>query len=71
MKTYRGVIQGNAVVLNQKLDVEDGTEAIVLVGGAEEKEEVIIQRQKALLKKGFVMGSLLYQTREALHVRET
>jgi len=69
MKPYRGVVKGNTVVLEQKLDVADGTEALVLVKPTEDEESDIVRRQKALLDKGFEMGKLLYKKREELHGR--
>lgn len=69
MKTYKGIVKGNTVVLRDKPDVEDGTEALVLVKATEEEEQDIISRQKALLEKGFAMGKLRYRKREELHER--
>lgn len=69
MKTYRGIVRGNTVVLEQKPDVEDGTEALVLVRASEDEEKEIVQRQKAMLEKGFPMGRLLYKNRGELHAR--
>ena len=51
MKTYRGIVKGNTVVLKEKPDVEDGTEVVVLVKAAEDEEHEIIRRQKAMLAK--------------------
>jgi hypothetical protein len=69
VKTYRGIVKGNTVVLEEKLDVEDGTEALVLVKASGEEEREIIRRQKAMLDKGFAMGKLLYKGRGELHGR--
>jgi hypothetical protein len=69
MKTYKGIVKGNTVVLKEKPDVEDGTEALVLVKATEEEEQEIVRRQKALLEKGFAMGKLRYKKREELHER--
>lgn len=69
MKTYRGIVKGNTVVLEEKLDVEDGSEALVLVKASEDEEKEIVQRQKAMLEKGFEMGKLLYKERGELHGR--
>lgn len=46
------------MVLKDKLDVADGTEALVLVKATEEEEQDIINRQKAMLETGFAMGKL-------------
>lgn len=67
MKTYKGIVKGNTVVLKDKLDVADGTEALVLVKATEEEEQDIINRQKAMLETGFAMGKLQYRKRDELH----
>jgi hypothetical protein len=67
MKTYKGIVKGDTVVLKEKPDVEDGTEALVLVKATEAEEQEIISRQKALLETGFAMGKLRYKKREELH----
>ena len=69
MKTYRGIVKGNTVVLQEELDVEDGAEAFVLVKASEDEENEIVQRQRAMLGKGFAMGKLLYKERGELHGR--
>jgi len=67
MKTYRGIVKGNTVVLKERPDVEDGTEVVVLVKASEDEEHEIIRRQKAMLAKGFSMGKLQYRERGELH----
>jgi len=69
MKAYRGIVKGNTVVLEEKADVEDGSEALVLVKASEDEEREIVRRQKAMLGKGFEMGKLLYKERSELHGR--
>lgn len=69
MKTYRGIVKGNTVILEQEPEVQEGTEAIVLIQTTEEDEQEIVQRQKALLKRGFAMGKLRYKKREELYER--
>jgi hypothetical protein len=69
MKAYRGIVKGNTVVLQEELDVEDGAEAFVLVKASEDEENEIVQRQRAMLEKGFAMGKLLYKERGELHGR--
>lgn len=69
MKAYKGIVKGNTVVLKEKPDVEDGTEALVLVEATEAEEQEIISRQKAMLETGFPMGRLLYKDRGELHDR--
>lgn len=67
MKSYRGVIRGNSVILEEVPEGAEGAEAIVLLKVPEEEDQVIIQRQKAMLQKGFAMGKLRYKKREDLH----
>ena len=69
MKTYRGIIKGNTVILEEKPDVEEGSEALVLVKASEDEDKEIVRRQKAMLEKGFEMGKLLYKDRGELHGR--
>lgn len=69
MKTYRGIVKGNTVILEEKPDVEEGSEALVLVKASEDEEKEIVRRQKAMLEKGFEMGKLLYKDRGELHGR--
>lgn len=69
MKTYRGIVKGKTVILEEKPDAEDGSEALVLVKASEDEEKEIVRRQKAMLEKGFAMGKLLYKDRGELHGR--
>lgn len=69
MKTYRGIVKGNTVILEEKPDVEEGSEALVLVKASEDEEKEIVRRQKAMLEKGFEIGKLLYKDRGELHGR--
>ena len=69
MKTYRGIVKGKTVILEEKPDGEDGSEALVLVKGSEDEEKEIDRGQKAMREKGFAMGRLLYKDRGELHGR--
>jgi hypothetical protein len=69
MKLYKGVVKGNTVILEQKPDVQEGTEALVVIQATEDQEQEIVRRQKAMLAKGFAMGKLLYKKREELYER--
>jgi hypothetical protein len=69
MKTYRGIVKGNTVILEQDPDVQEGTEALVLIQATEDEEQEILQRQKAMLDKGFAMGKVRYKKREELYER--
>lgn len=37
MKTYRGIVKGNTIVLEQEPDVQEGTEVIVLIQTTEDE----------------------------------
>ena len=67
MKPYRGIVKGNTVILEETPEGAEGAEAIVLLKVSAEQDREIIQRQKAMLKRGFPMGKLLYKKREELH----
>jgi hypothetical protein len=69
MKPYRGIVKGNTVILEETPEGARGAEAIVLLKVSQEEEPEIVQRQKAMLKRGFPMGKLLYKKREELHHR--
>ena len=68
-ENYRGIVKGNTVILERLSDVQEGTEAIVLIQATEEDEKEIVRRQKTLLEKGFSMRKLLYKKREELSER--
>ena len=67
MKSYRGVVRGNTVILEETPEGAEGAEAIVLLKVSEEEDLEIVRRQKAMLQRGFPMGNLLYKQREELH----
>jgi len=67
MKSYRGIIKGNTVILEETPEGAEGAEAIVLLKVSEDEDQSIIQRQNAMLQKGFPMGKLRYRSREELH----
>ena len=67
MKPYRGVIRGNTVILEETPEGAEGAEAVVLLKVSEKEDREIVQRQKAMLQRGFPTGKLLYKKREELH----
>jgi hypothetical protein len=69
MKTYKGIVRGNTVVLEDTPEGAEGAEALVLLKVSEEEDRAITKRQKAMLQEGFVMGKLRYKQREELHSR--
>ena len=69
MKTYRGVVKGNTVILEERPEGAEGAEALVLIKSSEDDEQEIVRRQKVMLQAGFSMGKLLYKERGELHGR--
>jgi hypothetical protein len=67
MKSYRGIIKGNTVILEETPEGAEGAEAVVLLKVSEKEDQAIIQRQKTMLQNGFPMGKLRYKKREELH----
>ena len=54
------------MILEETPDGAEGAEAIVLLRVSEKEDREIVQRQNAMLQKGFPMGKLLYKKREEL-----
>jgi hypothetical protein len=69
MKSFKGIVKGNTVILTEKTDLPDDTEALVFIQPLTE-EESVIQEQLEILEKGFNMGGITYKSREELHERE-
>ena len=67
MKTYKGIVKGNTIILDHEPNVQEGTEALVVIQATEDEEQEIVRRQKAMLAKGFAMGKLRYKKREELY----
>lgn len=69
-KTYKGIIEGNVIRLQESVDLPEGTEALVSISPfKKEKEREIQKRELELLEKGFDMGKVLYVKREELYDR--
>jgi hypothetical protein len=67
MKTYKGIVRNNKVIFEEKVDIKDGSEVLVLVKPSEIEDEEITKRQIEMLKRGFKMGRILYPSREELY----
>ena len=70
MKTYRGIVKGNTVILEERPDLPDECQALVEIrplDGA--RNEEIVQRHIGLLKNPHKGGKLLYRRREELYDR--
>jgi len=69
-KVYKGIVEGNIIRLEEKIDLPFGTKAFVsLKTMYREKQEEIKDRQLKLLDKGFYLGKKLYSKREDLYAR--
>jgi hypothetical protein len=70
MKTYRGIVRGNTVVLEEKPDLPDECQALVEIKPLDRvRDEEIARQQIDLLHKAPRVGRLLYKTREELYDR--
>lgn len=70
MKTYKGTIRGNTVILQETPDLPDETEAIVSIKVINKfKEEEIVREHLDLLKNPHRGGKLNYKKREQLYER--
>ncbi len=70
MKTYKGTIRGNTVILQETPDLPDETEAIVSIKVINKfKEEEIVREDLDLLKNPHRGGKLNYKKREQLYER--
>lgn len=71
-QVYKGIVEGNAIRLENPIELPQGTPILVSFSTIyQEKQEEITQRQLQLLETGFHLGKKLYTRREELHVRET
>ncbi|MBI2986490.1 MAG: hypothetical protein HYY45_06965 [Deltaproteobacteria bacterium] len=70
MKTYRGVVRGNTVILEEKPDLPDECQALVEIKPLDRaRDEEIARQQIELLKNPHKGGRLLYRRREELYDR--
>jgi hypothetical protein len=70
MKTYRGIVRGNTVLLEETPDLPDETPTLVeLRPLAQDGEAEIAARHLAFLKNPPKVGRLLYRKREELYGR--
>ena len=70
MKTYRGIIRDNTVVLDHNPGVQDGTKVTIIIQPAEDTERKIIRRQKAMLNESFEMVISSIPTAESFIIVE-
>ena len=70
MKSYRGIVRGNTVVLERRPDLPDECPAMVQIRPLDQaRDEEIAQAQLELLRKARRVGGLRYTKREELHER--
>jgi len=70
MKTYRGIVKGNTVILEEKPDLPDECEALVEIKPLDRaRDEEIARQQIELLKNPHKGGRLLYKKREDIYER--
>ena len=69
MRSFKGIIRGNTVILVEKPDLPENTEALIFIQPLSE-EEALKKEQLEILEKGFDMGGITYKSREELHERE-
>jgi len=70
MKTYRGIIKGNTIILEETPDLPKETEAIVSIKVIDKgKEEEIVKKHLEFLENPHHGGKLLYKKREELYER--
>lgn len=70
MKTYRGIVKGNTIVLDERPDLPDECPALVEIKPLDRtRDEEIARRQIELLRKAPRVGKLLYKKREELYER--
>ncbi|MEW6245302.1 MAG: hypothetical protein AB1555_01170 [Nitrospirota bacterium] len=69
MKTYKGVVKGNTVVLDEKPDLPAECPALVEIKPLDQatRDEEITRHQLELLKRPHKGGKLLYRRREELY----
>ena len=67
-KVYKGIIEGNVIRLEEKIDLPIGSQALItLKTKNKEEQRKIKDRQMKLLDKGFYLGQNLYSKREDLY----
>ena len=70
MKTYRGIVKGNTVILEETPDLPDECQALVEIKPFDKaRDKEIARRQIELLKNPHKGGKLLYRRREELYDR--
>ncbi len=69
MNTYKGVIKGNTIILEERVDLPEGIRAQVIIKPIKPTTKGGIRKQVKLMEEAPRVGRLLYKTREELHER--
>ncbi len=69
MNTYKGIVKGNTIILEEKTDLPEGIMAQVVIKPIKHTLKRIIKEQVKLMEEAPNVGKLLYQTREELYER--
>jgi len=70
MKVHEGIVKGNTVVLEERLELPDNCPVLVEIKPLDQaRDEEIARRQIELLHKAPRVGKLLYKKREELYER--
>lgn len=70
MKAYKGIIKGNTIVLEEKPNLPDNSEALVILKPlVRQKQNEIVKRHLKFLDQGFDMGKVLIKIRQEIHER--
>ncbi len=67
MNTYKGVIKGNTIVLEERVNLPEGIRAQVVIKPIRPTPKEVIRKQAELMEEAPRVGRLLYKTREELH----
>ena len=70
MGTYKGLVNGNTIVLEEDPGLPPGYETLVLLKPlSKDAQEETVKRQLELLNQGFDMGRVLVRSREEIYER--
>lgn len=71
MRTYRGIVKGNTIVLEQAPDLPEECPAEIAITPLTHptREEYVVRHQRALLTHPHKGGALRYRRREELYAR--
>jgi hypothetical protein len=70
MRAYKGLVNGNTIVLEEDPGLPSGYKTLVLLKPlSKDAQEETVKRQLELLKQGFDMGRVLVRSREEIYER--